>query len=132
MSKLNIILIILSLVCMLLPVPSFSATDVQIEQGFGFLDVATPTLTLATTTPTIVGTLPAGTKNIYITAFNGDVLVGSAEDLTSGALWVAAAKIASGTTQKIDGIITLKPKIYLLGASAPTEVKVAIAAWGTN
>lgn len=125
------LLLVVSLLCCFVE-SGFSITEVQIEQGFGFLNVATPTMILATTTPVIINELPKGTKNIYITAFNGDVLVGSKDNLATGAVWVAAAKIASGTTIKIDGIFTTKPQIYFLSANAPSPVIITIAAWGTQ
>jgi len=130
-----LILFFVLLIACCAPAPVAAQQNVQVEQGLGFMALATPTLTLATTTPTLVGLLPAGTRNIYITAFNGDVLVGPSNVAGAGtaAVYVAATKIASGTTVKIDGIMTRRPNIYLVPASTslPTpSIVVAITAWG--
>jgi hypothetical protein len=132
LTKREVILFILAVLCLFLPLPSFSQQNVQIEQGFGFLDVATPSVALiATTTPVLIGTVPAGTKNIYITAFYQDVLVGHVNDLAQSATeWTAAWKIQAGTTIKIDGIFTRNPNIWVLANTATATIK--IAAWGTQ
>jgi len=129
LNKLNILLFILAVVCLGLPSPAPAQMNVQIEQGQLFLDVATETLSVGDTTPVIVGTLPRHTRNIMVTAFNGDVLVGNQNELATGTVWTAAYKIASGTTIKIDGLYTRNPGIWFLCNNALTAI-VKIAAWG--
>lgn len=105
----------------------FSATDVVVEQGTGFKPLATGTLTVTPNTPMLIGTLPAGTRNIYITSWNGATIVGPSTS-ASGTLWLGAGIIASGTTVKLDGISTLKPNIYLL-SNETGNTTCKIVAW---
>ena len=119
---------------------AFGATDTATEQGLGFLKVNNPigstgistasNVLVVNVTPVQCPPLPHGTLNIYVTAWNGDVLIGNKDDLASGTMWHAAGIIASGTTQKIDGIISQHPQIWFCANSGnPT---VIIAAWGTE
>ena len=121
-----IILIVLSIFTLLLPLPSGAATDVQVEQGQGFQQVATPSLTLSPGVPTLVGTLPAGTKNVYFLSYGDETLVGDASMTTV----IFCGKVASGTgvSLKIDGIHTIKPAIYLMPAGITTTT-LKITAW---
>ena len=128
--NLALVLLVLAFACLLLPPPSPAATDVQIEQGFGFLDVTTQSIDISASAATLIGTVPNGTKNVYLTAFYADVLVGHSSDLATGSVWCAAWKIASGTTIKIDGIMTTKPNIWVIPNVGTATVK--IGAWGTN
>ena len=113
-----------------LAISAFGATDTAVEQGFGFLHVATNTVTIADSA-TRCPRLPAGTKNIYVTAWGGDILIGNNTDLASGTAYKAAGIIASGTTVKLDGIFTQEPAIWFVRNSGTTATLI-IAAWGTQ
>lgn len=127
--KPNFVLLI-ALAFMSIAFCAFGATDTATEQGLGFLHVASNTLTVADT-PLICPSLPHGTLNIYVTAWGGDLLVGNNTDLATGTTWKAAGIIASGTTVKLDGIITQQPNIWFVRNSG-TSVTMIIAAWGTE
>lgn len=100
---------------------------VQTDQNLGYLTVATPTLTITSSTPTNIGAyLPAGTKGFVMHVFNGALLVGNSTNLSSGSFFIGY-RVASDSDY-IHRSIVGTPHIYGLGLSS--TVTVTLQAWG--
>lgn len=104
-------------------------TPTQVEPGSGFKNIVTPTVIVGPYAPVKIGVVPVGTKNIYISSFNGATLVGPS-GIQSGTAYLAAGIIASGTTVKIDGIATTTPNIYFLSNESAASTTIKLAGWG--
>lgn len=86
---------------------------------YGYLTVATPTLTVETSTAVVVGTMPSNTHLIEIYAYNGDLNYGPST-VAEGATY---HYIASGSSKEF-AVATLTPSIYLIGRSATAGARI--------
>ena len=99
----------------------------QTDAAYGFITLATKTLTLNGTVQSYPGT-ETGLRILYVTVFNGDALTGSS-DIASGSLWQGVL-LSSGTTTAISGIIaTTTPNIKFCTESGAPILK--FNGWGS-
>lgn len=86
---------------------------------YGYLTVATPTLSVGTSTAVVIGTLPSNTHVVNVYAYNGDVNVGGS-DVTTGTTF---DYIASGSSKEYK-VATTTPNIRVIGRSTPANVRI--------
>lgn len=84
------------------------------DPTFGYKAMATETIAVGTSSAVIVGTMPAETHALEITAIGGDINRGASSVPTG----VNSPYIASGTTWLCEKIIGRNPTIYLRGRTA--------------
>ena len=138
-------------ILVLVAATSFADTAVQVDQNAGFLDLATATFAISSqyvtdvfkegaqpgSYTTWVASFPSGqwlvvpdrTRGILINAFHGDIIVGSREDIATGAIYVGY-KIASGSWAKFEGLDSNQRKVNLrIYSNSATNSSATILAW---
>lgn len=113
----------LCLVISALPFLSAQSGIVTESGSTGFNSVATQNLTIATATPTIIGTMPPACRKITVTALNATMYYGDANVTTDG-LYPC---ITSGNSVTFDDNSTRNPTIYFRALATATG-KIGISA----
>jgi hypothetical protein len=104
--------------------------SVQVDQGCGMVDFATPTVDVSGLT-NIGANIPEGCKVAYITVINGPLLINDKNDLATGTYPVGIL-IASGTINyPIEGISTVPGRVLNLWArpNSTASVTVKLCGW---
>lgn len=101
------------------------------DAAFGFVDLATTTLTFSPDVATSFGILPVGVRKLYVTAYNGALYIGHGNDLATGTL-ANGILIASGTQGYISGFLaTTTPRVWGMPSGAAT-VTLRLMGWGNE
>jgi len=124
--------LILTLVLFLVATLAFSEPlSVQVDQGTGFVDFATPSFQINTLT-NIGGYIPVGCKVVYLTVTDGPLLLNCSADIATGTYPVGYL-IASGTVNyQITGISTLPGRVLDIWGrpnTTPGTVTIKLCGW---
>lgn len=112
-------------ICVLLSVAPTTAQNPLVSRpgSHGFKPVATQSLTIATATPTIIGAMPAGCRDVFVVASGATMFYGD-ENVTTDGLYPS---IKDGEMAHFENISIRNPTIYFRALATATG-KIGITA----
>lgn len=98
--------------------------DAELNVSTGYQTVATPTLTLVSSYPTIIGQMPLNCSQVEVIASGASINYGPS-NITNSTLW---PYIADGAQKTFDDLRIRNPKLYFVIRGATTTAKIGFVA----